>query len=250
MLLHSAGVVDAGSAWVFVGRSGAGKTTLAGSSLAAGREILSDDLNAVVPAPGGPRVAPVPFAGDHRGSATEPVRLAALCRLVQGRRTLLEPMSGAEALSTLLAAAPFVNQDPHRLEQPPRRSRGASLHRVHLPCDRGPGRPAVGRVREGSGGRVIPGDAVFRTRDDVRYRMVAPEAVVVRQSGPEVLVLNGVGARVLEGVAAGQPFAKLVAAIAEEYDVPALTLERDVGGFLDELTASGVIEKAPATHGK
>jgi hypothetical protein len=102
---------------VFVGRSGAGKTTLAGSSLAAGRAILSDDLNAVVPAPEGPRVAPVPFAGDHRGSATEPVPLAVLCRLLQGPRTLLEPMAGAESLSTLLAAAPFVNQDPHRLER-------------------------------------------------------------------------------------------------------------------------------------
>jgi hypothetical protein len=117
VLLHSAGVVDAGSAWVFVGRSGAGKTTLASSSRAAGREILSDDLNAIVPAQGGSRVAPVPFAGDYRGSATEPMPLAALCRLLQGPRTLLEPMSGAEALSTLLSAAPFVNQDPHRLER-------------------------------------------------------------------------------------------------------------------------------------
>ena len=117
VLLHSAGVVDAGSAWVFVGRSGAGKTTLAGLSLAAGRSVLSDDLNAVVPFPGGARVAPVPFAGDHRGTATDPVPLGALCRLLQGPRTLLEPMSGAEALSALLAAAPFVNQDPHRLER-------------------------------------------------------------------------------------------------------------------------------------
>lgn len=117
VLLHSAGVVDAGSAWVFVGRSGAGKTTLAGLSLAAGRSVLSDDLNAVVPGDGGPRVAPVPFAGDHRGPATDPVPLAALCRLVQGPRTLLEPMSRAEASGTLLAAAPFVNQDPHRIER-------------------------------------------------------------------------------------------------------------------------------------
>jgi Coenzyme PQQ synthesis protein D (PqqD) len=97
---------------------------------------------------------------------------------------------------------------------------------------------------------VIPGDAVFRTRDDVRYRIVAPEAVVVRQSGPEVLVLNGVGARVLESVAAGQPFAKVVAALAEEYEVPAPTLERDVVSFLDELVASGVIENARVTHGE
>jgi hypothetical protein len=97
---------------------------------------------------------------------------------------------------------------------------------------------------------MISGDAVFRTRDDVRYRMVAPEAVVVRQSGPEVLVLNGVGARILERVAAGQPVATLVAGLAEEYEVAPATLERDVASFLDELTACGVIEPAPATDGE
>lgn len=97
---------------------------------------------------------------------------------------------------------------------------------------------------------MIPGDLVFRTREDVRFRLVAPEAVVVRQSGPEVLVLNGVGARILEGVAAGQPFARLVSGLAEEYEVPAATLEQDVLAFLEELTASGVIEQATATDGE
>ena len=97
---------------------------------------------------------------------------------------------------------------------------------------------------------MISGDTVFRTRGDVRYRIVAPEAVVVRQSGPEVLVLNGVGARILEGVAAGHPVARLVAGLAEEYEVAPATLERDVAHFLDELTACGVIEKAPVTDGE
>jgi hypothetical protein len=97
---------------------------------------------------------------------------------------------------------------------------------------------------------MISGDAVFRTREDVRFRMVAPEAVVVRQSGPEVLVLNGVGARILEGVAAGQPLATLLAGLAEEYEVAPATLESDVTAFLDELTACGVIERARATDGE
>jgi hypothetical protein len=97
---------------------------------------------------------------------------------------------------------------------------------------------------------MISGDTVFRTRGDVRYRIVAPEAVVVRQSGPEVLVLNGVGARILEGVAAGRPVATLVAGLAEEYEVALATLEGDVAHFLDELTACGVIEKAPITDGE
>lgn len=50
VLLHSAGVVDRGSAFVFVGQSGAGKSTLSRLSLEGGRHVLSDDLNALLPA--------------------------------------------------------------------------------------------------------------------------------------------------------------------------------------------------------
>jgi hypothetical protein len=90
---------------------------------------------------------------------------------------------------------------------------------------------------------VTPSETVFRRRRDVRFRIVAPEAVVVRQSGPEVLVLNDVGARILERVDTGQTVAALVAGLAQEYDVDPGRLESDVVAFLEELTSSGVIER-------
>ena len=91
---------------------------------------------------------------------------------------------------------------------------------------------------------MIPPEAIFRRRSDVRFRIVAPEAVVVRQSGPEVLVLNGVGARILERIDTGERVATLVAGLAQEYEVDPERLESDVVAFLEELASSGVIERA------
>jgi hypothetical protein len=89
---------------------------------------------------------------------------------------------------------------------------------------------------------MIPGDAVFRRKDDVRFRIIAPEAIVVRQSEPEVLVLNEVGARILERLDSGQSVATLVAGLAQEYEVDPKRLETDVTTFLEDLAAGGVIE--------
>jgi hypothetical protein len=95
---------------------------------------------------------------------------------------------------------------------------------------------------------MIDKDSVFRRRSDVRYRIVGPEAVVVRQSVPEVLVLNGVGARVVERIDGTLTVDTLVSALAGEYDVERETLERDVVAFLGELAEGGVIERVETDH--
>jgi hypothetical protein len=95
---------------------------------------------------------------------------------------------------------------------------------------------------------MIDKDSVFRRRSDVRYRIVGPEAVVVRQSLPEVLVLNGVGARVVERIDGTLTVDTLVSALAGEYDVERETLERDVVAFLGELAEGGVIERVETDH--
>lgn len=126
MLLHSAGVSDGESAWLLLGPAGAGKTTASRLCLAAGAEVLSDDLNAVVFPTGGeggaPRVARLPFTGDlgdRQGSAPgEPgsYPLQGLLRLRQGPGESLVPLSRASALAALIAAAPYANRDPFRRE--------------------------------------------------------------------------------------------------------------------------------------
>jgi hypothetical protein len=116
-LLHSAGIVDDGAAWLFLGRSGAGKSTFSRLSLAEDRRVLSDDLNALLPSSGRWRVMPVPFAGDCRGSGHDARPLARICELRQGARHRLDPLRRAAGLAALVAAAPYVNQDAHRLDR-------------------------------------------------------------------------------------------------------------------------------------
>jgi hypothetical protein len=131
-VLHSAGVVDRGRgpgeerAFLLLGPSGAGKTTASRLCLAAGGDVLSDDLNAVrFPDAGGApdsaaaRLAKLPFTGDlgDRAGGPESVPLRAILRLAkcgEGVPEGLRPLSPAAALASLLAAAPFVNRDPWR----------------------------------------------------------------------------------------------------------------------------------------
>jgi hypothetical protein len=119
-VLHSAGVVRDGAAFLFLGRSGAGKTTAARLSLARGAEVLSDDLNALmIGGAGGCVVLKLPFTGDlgERRALRPPLPLGGLLRLAQDSADALAPLSRAETLACLLACAPFVNVDPHRRER-------------------------------------------------------------------------------------------------------------------------------------
>ncbi len=118
-LLHSAGVVDRNQAYLFLGRSGAGKTTVARLSLLAGRLVLSDDMNGLRRTAQGLLVEKLPFAGDLGGSTgsrtVHPLRR--LLRLEKGDEISLRPLGAAESLSLLIACSPYVNADPHRMDQ-------------------------------------------------------------------------------------------------------------------------------------
>jgi hypothetical protein len=115
-LLHSAGIVDGSGARVFFGASGAGKTTLCAHGAATGREVLSDELNALWPTERGVVVEKLPFAGDFGGAAGARAAFPALglYRIAHAARTRLSPLTPAEALGALVAASPFVNADRHR----------------------------------------------------------------------------------------------------------------------------------------
>ncbi len=121
VLLHSAGVTGGESAWLLLGPAGAGKTTASRLCLAAGAEVLSDDLNAMVMRESGPAVARLPFTGDlgdrlGAPGARREFPLRGLLRLRQGERESLVRLSPASALAALVAAAPYVNRDPYRRE--------------------------------------------------------------------------------------------------------------------------------------
>jgi hypothetical protein len=114
LVLHSAAIESAGRAFVFFGPSGVGKTTLSRLSAATGRSVISDELNALVPAAAGFEVLALPFAGDFGRTATRraPVPLAGVFRLRQGVTHARTELSRARAIAALLAACPYVNADP------------------------------------------------------------------------------------------------------------------------------------------
>jgi hypothetical protein len=89
---------------------------------------------------------------------------------------------------------------------------------------------------------MIGAETRVRRRPDVRFRRIDPEGVVVRQTDPEVLVVNDLGARILEGIEGETRVGSLVDALAAEYAVERTVLERDVAAFLAELMESRIVE--------
>ena len=117
VLLHSAGVSDGQVAWIGFGHSGAGKSTLSGLSLAAGKQVLSDDINVLRFEAGRWCAQRLPFAGElgprYGEKGWHPV--AGLCRLLKGAEHRLEPLDRPRGVAALVASAPYVNQDPYRV---------------------------------------------------------------------------------------------------------------------------------------
>ena len=88
-------------------------------------------------------------------------------------------------------------------------------------------------------------DRFYRLRDDIRYREVAGEGIVLCQERGEVLVVNGLGVRVVELVEQGCTFAAIVATLLQEYDVDRETLRSDVAAYLEDLRGAGVLDAHP-----
>ncbi|HYX26520.1 MAG TPA: PqqD family protein [Thermoanaerobaculia bacterium] len=86
--------------------------------------------------------------------------------------------------------------------------------------------------------------SVLRRRPDVRYRRIEGEAVVLRQSAAEVLVLNGVGADVLDLADGQRPVGEWIDTLAQEYGEDRETVARDVLAFAGEAADAGLLEPA------
>lgn len=110
LLVHSAAVVVDGRGFLFAAPSGGGKSTIASLALAAGHDVLSDDLNAVV----GSELRPLPFTGDLARDVlrTTPAPLYAIVALEKGSDDSVRELSKGEAGALLVRSAPYVNRDP------------------------------------------------------------------------------------------------------------------------------------------
>ena len=113
-LLHAAGLVRDGRAYLFFGPSGSGKTTV--TTMSPDALVLSDDLTLVkVASEDGQlicRSSSVPFRGVF---APRPERetfypVAGFFRLVQDASDFLVPLSGARAVGEVVSSLPFVTE--------------------------------------------------------------------------------------------------------------------------------------------
>lgn len=118
-VLHCAAVASPQGARLFLGRSGAGKSTVSRLAQEHGAEVLSDDLNALLLEAGAVTVEKLPFTGDYGDPRTPspPAPLAGLYRLEKDTADALRPLSRAEAVACLLACSPYVNADAHRRDE-------------------------------------------------------------------------------------------------------------------------------------
>ena len=118
VLLHSSAAVAGGKAHLFLGPSGAGKTTAARKSRDRGLEVLSDDINALCRDVEAVVVEKLPFAGEMAQQPTprQSWPLGSLHRLKQGGHER-QPLRKSQTLALLLSCAPFVNADPWRNEK-------------------------------------------------------------------------------------------------------------------------------------
>lgn len=112
LLLHAAGLIRDGQGYVLFGPSGAGKTTATRLSEAVA-QVLSDDLVIIRYLDGGYTLFGVPFRSElvtaPRANAQAP--LAGIYRLRKDQRHAVVPLSPAEGVAELVAAAPFVVAD-------------------------------------------------------------------------------------------------------------------------------------------
>lgn len=119
LMMHSAAFTDGARGFVFCGRSGAGKTTLCGLADGLDLEILSDELNAIMPSGASFELLAMPFAGDFGGEPRPhpPYPLTGLLGLAHGAAPSVCPCSKAQAVSRIVASCPYVNSDPMLVDQ-------------------------------------------------------------------------------------------------------------------------------------
>lgn len=76
----------------------------------------------------------------------------------------------------------------------------------------------------------------------MRFRQVGDEGIVVKQSEGEVLVVNEVGAAVMELIDGRRSLGEIIELVQPDYDVSVQALTQDVQEFARELLDAEIAE--------
>ncbi len=76
---------------------------------------------------------------------------------------------------------------------------------------------------------------------DVRHRVIGDEGVVFLQDSAEVVVVNEIGARVLQLIDGKRSVEQMLDRLIVEYDVERSQLEADMLAFAQQLVDAGIV---------
>ena len=107
--LHASSIVVDERAYLFVGHSGAGKTTISLLAEAGGASVLSDDRTIVRIGPGGPVAWGTPWHGTGKRSSPGSAPVDGIFLILQARANRVEPMSPALAVKELFVRSIQAN---------------------------------------------------------------------------------------------------------------------------------------------
>jgi hypothetical protein len=102
LIVHGAAVEYEGLGMMFVGHSGAGKSTISGIAQECGARVLSDDRTILTPGARHVTVWGTPWHGSQRAGSAASKELAAIYLLRQAAEDAVQPLAPAAALGELL----------------------------------------------------------------------------------------------------------------------------------------------------
>lgn len=131
LVVHAAGLVREGKGYLFVGKSGSGKSTVARCS-SPPCTVLSDDLTLACLSGASGTVVGTPFFGEHGNAGVNTsVPLKAIFFLQQAPQNQLRPLSRQLAVEKLLRSVLFFGQEKTSVQ---RVLDLATLFCVRIPC--------------------------------------------------------------------------------------------------------------------
>lgn len=114
IMIHGSGVICGGCGWIFTGRSGSGKTTMAGIFDRAGDRVIHDDRLILRREAGGWVMHSTPV---YRNDEPRSAAVDHLWGIAHGRSNISIPVTGAEAVAMVLSNCVQQNRDREAASQ-------------------------------------------------------------------------------------------------------------------------------------
>jgi len=90
---------------------------------------------------------------------------------------------------------------------------------------------------------MIDRKEIWQIDDQVRYRRLFDEGVLIHQEQANALILNDTGIAFLELCDGQRNAGEIIDGLSDVYDVKSETLQEDIESFIGELAGQGIIRR-------